>query len=296
MKNNQNVLLLLLIPVAISNPCFSQTPVDDNKTNTITLRGIIMEKDSNQSLAYVSIGIPGKSQGTVADSTGHFTMIIQKENLTDTLLISLVGYESRYVSIRDIVAGNKIIIELIKKYYELQEVVIGNVQGLVSEVAGRKSDGKALQFSFIDKNAKANCLGSEIGVKIKPGKTPALLQDFNWNLSGNNLESIKFRVNVYSLKNNLPDTLLSNDEIYVMVTNAKTGWNKIDLTPYHITVNADFVISLEWVENSVNEKETPKVFLPGGISLSNTSYFRLKSQDKWKKGSVSISFYVTLLH
>ena len=296
MKNNQNNLLLFLISVISASTCVSQTAPVTAADNSIIISGMIMEKGSSQSLAYVSIGIPDKSLGTVADSTGHFTMIIQKENLTDSLLISLVGYESRKVSISEFVANNNHIIELSRKYYELQEIVIGNKQQMVSEVAGRKSDGRTLQFSFIDKNAKANCLGSEIGMKIKPGKVPAILQDFNWNFSGNNLASIKFRVNVYSLKNNLPDTLLSRSEIYTTVTNSKTGWNKVDLTAYHITVNSDFVISLEWVENSVNENEKPKVLLPGGISFSNTSYFRLASQDKWRKGSVIISFNVTLLH
>jgi len=296
MKNNQNNLLLFLISVISASTCVSQTAPVTAADNSIIISGMIMEKGSSQSLAYVSIGIPDKSLGTVADSTGHFAMIIQKENLTDSLLISLVGYESRKVSISEFVANNNHIIELSRKYYELQEIVIGNKQQMVSEVAGRKSDGRTLQFSFIDKNAKANCLGSEIGMKIKPGKVPAILQDFNWNFSGNNLASIKFRVNVYSLKNNLPDTLLSRSEIYTTVTNSKTGWNKVDLTAYHITVNSDFVISLEWVENSVNENEKPKVLLPGGISFSNTSYFRLASQDKWRKGSVIISFNVTLLH
>ena len=296
MKNNQNNLLLFLLSVISASTCVSQTAPVTAADNSIIISGMIMEKGSSQSLAYVSIGIPDKSLGTVADSTGHFTMIIQKENLTDSLLISLVGYESRKVSISEFVANNNHIIELSRKYYELQEIVIGNKQQMVSEVAGRKSDGRTLQFSFIDKNAKANCLGSEIGMKIRPGKVPAILQDFNWNFSGNNLASIKFRVNVYSLKNNLPDTLLSRSEIYTTVTNSKTGWNKVDLTAYHITVNSDFVISLEWVENSVNENEKPKVLLPGGISFSNTSYFRLASQDKWRKGSVIISFNVTLLH
>lgn len=280
--------------LSISFICFSVI-CNAQETTAMQLHGVVKDKDSGFYLSYVSIGIQNKGIGTVSDSTGKFSIQIEQEQLNDSLLFSIVGYESKKIAVRDMIsAGANVVIVLQQKITQLSEITIGQHQ--VVETVGRQSNSKAVQFSFINKNAKETCLGSEIGMKIKPDKLPAMIQDFNWNLSGNNLASIKFRINVYSLKNNFPDTLITRDEIYVDVTNAKTGWNKIDLTPYQIIVKDDFVISLEWVENSVSTTVKPQVLIPGGLSFSTTSYYRLASQDKWKKGAAAVSYYVTLVH
>ncbi len=62
------------------------------------------------------------------------------------------------------------------------------------------------------------------------------------------LFGIFFRVNIYSLENGLPGKLLQQLPIYV--TAYRNQRNVIvDLKPYGITVDDDFVLSLEWLQD-----------------------------------------------
>ena len=266
----------------------------DLKSKSFTLQGKVKDKDDDSSLAYVSIGILNKPIGIVSDSNGDFTLTIGAESLEDTLQISRVGYLSKKIVAHELIPSKAIIvIPLLKKVLLLDPVFVVK-KGRFTEIAGRQSNGKFLQVSICAKNKKDLSLGSEVGMKIRPKHIPALLKDLNWFLSGNNFDKIKFRINVYSLMDNLPDSLIFNKDIYWDVTNSRTGWIKVDLESYLIRVNGDFVISLQWVDSKISVKEDPLALIPASISLFNTSYFRLASQDKWRKFGARLSYYVSM--
>ncbi len=74
----------------------------------------------------------------------------------------------------------------------------------------------------------------------------------------------------------------------------KTGWIKIDLKPYNITINGDCIITLQWIESEMDKEENPLTMITAGLSLSKNCYARLASQDKWKRVGLNLSSYVTL--
>jgi hypothetical protein len=281
---------LLCAPFAV----YSQQSPSKFPENKKQFQGIVVDRENKQPLAYTNIGILNRPVGTVSDSSGRFTLSVANEYLDDTLQFSMVGYYPVKRPVREFIKGNEsLIIPLLKKINQLKEVVIThNLQHI--EIVGRQSKGSFLQASIVPKGGKNPIIGAESGLRIQAKRYPAQLENFNFYVSGNNFKYIKFRLNIYSLKNNLPDTLLFNHEILVGLNNFKTGWSKIDLTPYKLTVGDDFAITLQWVDYDKEMVEEPKILVPISVSFSHLSYFRTTAQNKWNSARGNSSVFVTL--
>ncbi|MBS1502035.1 MAG: carboxypeptidase-like regulatory domain-containing protein [Bacteroidetes bacterium] len=283
MQNLRCFLFLMFAPLAV----LAQNMV----RNDMALHGQVVDQQLKTPLPYCSIGIPGKPIGTVSDSLGHFELTIPSVYDDDSLQVSLIGFNTAKLSIRSIVKQNhSIIIDLTRRVMLLKEVVVLDRFTHI-ETTGRKSDGRFMQASIIPKGAKEPVVGSESGVKVQAKHYPALLDNINFYVSSNNFKYVRFRVNVYSLKNNLPDTLLLGKEILVTLVNYKTGWNKVDLAPYDIVINRDIAITLQWVDYNKDMATQPQILIPVGISLSHINYFRTASQDKWNSIKGNSSFF-----
>lgn len=134
-------------------------------------------------------------------------------------------------------------------------------------------------------------------MRYKTDRKNAILKDFNFYISANNFNSIKFRVNIYSVKNDMPDTLLYDKQIFATVDNFKTGWTKLDLEQYGIKVNHDFIITVQWVESKMEKKENPVTIVPVALTpFSKNCYVRIASQDKWKRMGMRMSNFITLAY
>ncbi len=283
------ILLLLLCSIlTIYKPCFSQNIT----TNNILLKATIKAKTTNQPLPYASIGVLNKPIGTIADSTGNFNLTIPNENLNDTLQISMVGYWPVKLLVKDFIKTNNIVY-LTEKVTQLKEVTVSS-QYSHTEIVGRQSGGSLIQASLIPKGDGPPAVGAESGLKLQAPHYPALLDNANVYFSANNFKLIKFRLNFYSLKNNLPDTLLFNKEILVSLNNYKTGWTRIDLTTYDLVINSDCAVTLQWVDYNKDMTQSPQLLIPAGVSFSHINYFRTASQDKWRTAKGNMSFYVAL--
>jgi hypothetical protein len=278
--------LLSLYPIL----SLSQT----SKIEKIILKGLIADKETNQPLAYVSIGLLEKPLGTISDSNGNYILTIFEENKTDTIQLSLVGYTTKRFLVSEMLAGVHQIITMDRKDYVLPDIVISN-RNINTRIIGRQSSSKLIQISIHNKKSVEGTIGSEMGMRIKTNQTGSYLKDLNWYFSANNFNYIKFRVNVYSVKNNMPDTLLTDKQIFAFVEDFKTGWIKFNLEPYNIRVSGEFIITLQWVESSMEKKEDPVTVIPVGISFSKNAYARVASQDKWKRMGYNLSYYVTLM-
>ena len=138
-------------------------------------------------------------------------------------------------------------------------------------------------------------VGSEMGIRIKP-KSPALLKNVNWYISANNFRSIKFRLNVYSVKNNIPDSLLTDEQIFGTVGEYITGWIQLDLEPYNIKVDKDFILPFSGSRVKQTNKDKPVTMIPAAVSFSKDTYVRIASQDKWKRMGLKLSYFVTVVY
>ena len=284
------IFITALFVLAFSKLLFSQNVSKED----ISVKGKIIQQDNNQPLSYVSIGVLNKSLGTLTDTLGNFSFQISQENLADTLQISIVGYFSKKIAVKDFIESKENIIRLNIKITKLAEVVVTNNK-TSTETIGRLGSGKFIQVSIHNKKSVEETIGSEMGMRYKTKHTNATLKDFNFYVSANNFNYIKYRINVYSVKDNMPDTLICNRQIFMTEDNFKTGWTEVNLERYNIKVNQDFIVTVQWVESRMDKKENPITMIPVGMSLfSKNCYARIASQDKWKKLGINLSNFVTL--
>ena len=276
----------------------SQTFAQSSPAGNSVIQGFVLARESNAPLPYVSIGILDKPIGTVSDTSGHFIFNITHENFTDTLQLSMVGYTTFKISVGDFMTDDDKTIRLSVNVKQLEEVdFTKSFQRTNTEIIGRQSVSKLLQVSAHNKTSADETIGSEMGMRYTTKEKNAVIRDFNFYVSANNFDFIKFRVNIYSVKSDMPDTLICTKQIFATVNNFKTGWNKIDLDPFHIRVNGGFIVTVQWIESRMDKKESPITILPVALTpFSKNCYVRIASQDKWKRMAVNLSSFVTLAY
>lgn len=287
------LLLTFLLGCSLFSGIFAQATSLEN----IIINGKVIDAETSQPLAYASVGIIEKPLGTIADSSGIFSFSVNNENIDDTLLISMVGYADIRIAVKDFTNSDKLI-KLQKRIGQLSEVIIGHLtEKFNSEIIGRQNVSKLVQVSIHNKNTATETIGSEMGMKYKTNRENARLKDFNFYISANNFNYIKFRINVYAVRNDNPDTLLCNTQVFATLDDYKTGWVKINLEDYNIQLNKEFIVTLQWIESRMDKVEKPVTILPvAATPFSKNCYMRIASQDKWKKMGFNLSNFVTIVY
>lgn len=281
----------LLLVLASTN---SSGQTAESLTPIIELKGMIRDQNSHERLSYASIGLFNKPVGTLTDSTGYFHIKFGTEYKNDSLQISMVGYNNKMIAVNQLLQEpSATTIYISQKPTLLKEIVFSNHKTQTT-IIGREKAGKFLQLSVHNKNNPEETIGSEMGMRMKNNNKGAFLKDFNWYISQNNFTSIKFRINIYSIKNDWPDSLLYNRQIFYTTDSNKTGWCHVDLDALGIQVDGDFLISLQWVESKLENNLKPITMLPTTLSFSKNCYVRIASQDKWKRMGIHLSNYATI--
>lgn len=283
-------LLTLIFACIVTSQIFAQ--------ESIVLTGTVVDKATNTPLAYVSVGVLNKSMGSVTDTSGNFVFNIGQENISDSLQISIVGYSPLRIAVKDFIAASDKTIRLSVKSQQLQEVIVTNaIQRVNTEIIGRQAVSKLVQVSVHNKKSADETIGSEMGMRYTSSRDNAIIRDFNFYISANNFNFIKFRVNIYSVKNDMPDTLIYDKQIFATVNDFKIGWTKIDMEQYAIKVKGEFIITVQWIESRMDKKENRVTILAVVLTpFSKNCYVRIASQDKWKKMGVKLSSFVTLAY
>ena len=92
--------------------------------SAITLKGKVTDIDSNEPLPYASISIKSKPIGTVTNTDGEFEFHLATQYAEDTLLVSMLGYNSYHIRLAEIKEYKNLRIRLAVKPTLLNEVVI----------------------------------------------------------------------------------------------------------------------------------------------------------------------------
>lgn len=255
-------LVSLFLVLQMTACVFAQTRVSGKLINT-----------QQQPLAYVSIGIPGTSIGTVSDEQGNFELYLSSEG---NVVFSLIGYRSLTLSaaaLKTSSAQQSILME--EQPFQLPEIRISNREQITKTIGGDKVNAKTSTNFAIGSKPSQN-LGAEIGRKFNLPRAVCRLEKYRFYLQSN-FESVKFRVNVYSLKG--MENLLSQN-IYYTTVGKVNGWIEIDLIPYAIEVNEDVVVSIQWIES---KGKGSYLRMPIQIPALAVHYYKYGSQDSWKK-------------
>ena len=92
----------------------------------ITVSGKVIDKETKEPLTFASIGIKGKSIGTVTNLQGEFDFHIPIEMRNDFLVINMLGYKTFDAPIWSLLDIKPMVIEIEKSTFLLNEVVISD--------------------------------------------------------------------------------------------------------------------------------------------------------------------------
>jgi hypothetical protein len=210
--------------------------------------GQVIDNSNNEPISFVNIGIVGKNIGTVSNKDGKFQLELNDKFNSDTLRISCIGYESLNFMIWDFkkkaLTDGLQHIKLIPKVFQLSEVIV-TPKKIKTIKLGNSNSNSGSRFL-----TDSSGLGSEIGLIIRlPRKEKDYyIKKLNFNVADKNFDTIHARVNIYNLKNGLPNNNILERPIYIEITT--DGLISIDLRKYNIRMKEDFFISIE----NFNEK------------------------------------------
>jgi len=237
-----------------------------------TIEGTVKDAKTGAALEYVNVGIPGKNIGTVTDNSGHFQLPINN-NSSDSLKISMIGYISKTFKVSDYIPGKTILLDINSR--ELTEVKIFSKKPKMAVL------GNTTRSQSTDAGFTSNELGNEIGAVIKIKRAPTHLLQFNTSLAHPATDSVKLRLNFYTVTDGLPDKIIQDQNIFITVKKGQDNIS-VDLTPYHIVVQDKFFVSLEWIENA---KGSGLMF--SASLLSSAIIARETSQANWEKMAIA---------
>lgn len=90
----------------------------------ITISGKAVDKETGEPLTFATVGISGKSIGTITNLQGEFDFHIPLEYRNEILLISMLGYQSYEAPVWSISTQGVVVFELSKSTTVLNEVII----------------------------------------------------------------------------------------------------------------------------------------------------------------------------
>lgn len=282
--------LYIILLLAISINSFSQDK---------TINGEIKDAENKTYLQYANIGISNKNTGTVSNSNGKFSLKLNESiNENDLVTFSYVGYQTKTIAISKLNLLNNVI-ELEPEKNQLDEVVVKFVKPK-PKILGRNSKGFGLMhynfYSYYEKDVDDR-LSKEIGMKFKL-KKDCKINDLNFNITSNEFSSLKFRLNFYKIENGFPTELIVEKDIVFEIKDEFKGWFNLDLKPYEIYLDKeteDIAITIQWVESKKANEKSKYFGISTAMSATETSFFREKSMDSWKKSGQSLSFYLNAM-
>ncbi|MEM9918160.1 MAG: CPBP family glutamic-type intramembrane protease [Bacteroidota bacterium] len=243
-----------------------------------SLRGSIQDAQG-QPLSYVNIGLVGTTTGTVSKEDGTFILYFQDNvNPTDSLRCSMIGYKSQTYLISEL--QDSLLVQLTEDVIELEQVVVRPKFPKTVVKGMTKSKGRmSVNFSISGKPRQN--LGAEIGKRIRLKNKLSSIEAFNFYIRQNNYEAVKFRVLIYSIQKGKPHRFLSTEDIIIHIDNQQKGWIKVDLTPYELITDKDFIIALQWIDAS---DKGNYLSLPIRLPVVGSNHFyKFGSQAHWKR-------------
>jgi hypothetical protein len=238
-----------------------------------SLNGLVLERETELPISYVSIGIINKPGGTYSDTDGMFHFKQAEFDRTDSLKFSCIGYKSVSFSLTELIEkyGNESLkIYMEKEVFKLKGVDIFPHEYKVSEIGNKISNRHICICGSND---------VEGGIVIRNRKK-IFLDKLTFKLSSECSlmpDSVLFRFNIYTINNDLPAELILVEPIYFRLSKELSNDKiTVDLEKYRIAVTGDFAATIEIIKSY----GTGKICFAGWITGSPT-VFKYGKQGKW---------------
>ncbi|MCU0461448.1 MAG: carboxypeptidase-like regulatory domain-containing protein [Bacteroidales bacterium] len=87
------------------------------------LSGTVTDAESKDPLSFATVSVKNKGKGMVSNANGEFVLKIEREFLSDTILVSYLGYLRREIPVKQAV-GNNFNISLVREFISIPEIII----------------------------------------------------------------------------------------------------------------------------------------------------------------------------
>lgn len=253
-------------------------------TNSQIIRGRITDVESKNPISFASIGLLHRNAGVVADFDGLFSLNLEAFSETDTLRISAIGFEAQEFLVSHcrtyFIQDGIINFELVPKVKVFDEVtVIPNSSKII--ISGNNIKSSMIVAGFQNKNR-----GAELGTILKYNKKrKGQILTFNFNIAGHLNDTILFRINLYDLKNSLPNKNILDEPIYFKSTQSD-GKLTFDASELDLFIKEDCFLSIELID----QLDFEGLFFNSAF-LKSPSFHRETPLNDWVKANVDLGFW-----
>jgi pimeloyl-ACP methyl ester carboxylesterase len=280
------LFLFIAILILNGNSTFGQTAM---------FKGVTVDAKTQLPLPYVSIGIKNKPMGTVSDSTGRYLLSYLATEIEekDSIFFAAVGYQTVKMAWPAYTRSDKTI-KLLEAPTMLQTVDIKAKQLEIKNYG--RSSASLIFFPAMYKNIprQSDEKGREQASILKIDQH-VYLRKLTFKINRRSFKRIKLRMNVYNVKDGLPDrSILDKDVVFDVTGTTEIGMPRaesIDLRPYQIYIKGqkEIVVSLAILdlEPLAGDSIQPAFFIPSFPGPLRSSLFRIKGEAEWQKVSSS---------
>jgi hypothetical protein len=93
---------------------------------TIVISAKLVDKETKEPIIFATVGIMGKSLGTISNMQGDFDFYFPAEFQNENLIVSTLGYNNFEAPIWSLIANKNLLIEMTKSTIVLHEVVVSD--------------------------------------------------------------------------------------------------------------------------------------------------------------------------
>ncbi|WKN45686.1 carboxypeptidase-like regulatory domain-containing protein [Tunicatimonas pelagia] len=251
--------------------------------------GVVLDSATQQPLAYVHIGVLDKNMGVISRDDGTFKIDLSEAGSQDELTFSSVGYHTQHIP-QSSWRSAPLKVYLSPRAFTLREVVVEDSRLSDPIKLGRYQPTKTTSGQSGLQNFG---WGGEWGVRIFNDGQTYRVTDINFHTRFNTMDSVLFRINVYDVKNDLPDTSLLQQELFIK-SYKRDKWITRDVTSRQLIVDQDIIVTFEVIQLWRSDTGNNALFFTHGKGYDRgEAYTRASSLAPWKKEGIPITLYLT---
>lgn len=258
------------------------------------IEGRIVNSRTQEPVPFATLGVPGRGIGTVADEQGRY--LLRLPTLTDTLIVSCVGFNRQVVPPAALSAGQREF-QLAPQEQALREVTVERRRVHTGLLGRPKEKADVLWMGGSSgKETVDDEWGWELGTVLRPTHR-SYLEEFHLFLAANTYEHLRFRLNLYALEQGRPGRLLLAQDIQLVLHHQQRGWQTVDLRPYELLLEPQqpVVATIQWLQSEKTEPWSKYFSIPVARQPKQTMVERENSQAIWTIHQLQPSLYFTVL-
>lgn len=216
-----------------------------------TIKGKIVNPATQQPIPYANIGLQKHNVGTISNLDGSFSLYIPANLLSDTLVVSSIGFGSKRIAIQYLLTKKSLVIYLTEKIVTLASVTVSSKKEKpkLFELGNLDFKGGVLQNDTLYAGRSiALLIDTKEADHNKSFSFPAFIEKARLRIFRNNLKSFKFRIRLNEVNDatGQPGQDLLAKSI-VKESTMRNGWLEFDLSDLNIELDKPFFVTFEQI-------------------------------------------------